>query len=369
MGKLYDGIDADLADFIGRQHVFFVGTTPTSPEGHLNLSPKGLDTFRILGPNSVAYLDLTGSGIETVAHLRENGRITIMFCAFEGHPLIVRLYGRGRVVEPGDPEWGGLIAGFPRHPGARSVVVVDVERVADSCGFAVPLYAYQGERTQLIAYAERKGPDGLAEYRAEKNRASIDGMAGLRSAGGDRTMQASDPTIHVTDATDEVRLDHARHLFRSYAAEFADSIAESLCFQGFDAELAGLPGRYAPPSGDLLLAMEGDRPAGCVAMRDLGGGTCEMKRLYVAPDYRGRGVGRLLVEALIRRAERAGYRRMVLDTLPEMAGALALYREHGFVETARYWDNPIERSIYLERPLARITHHRDGDDNGGSVSV
>src|SRR3954470_2146185 len=185
MGKVYDGIDAGMKDFIGRQHVFFVGTAPHSTEGHLNVSPKGLDTFRILGPKSVAYLDLTGSGIETVAHIRENGRVTLMFCAFEGRPLIVRLYGSGRVVEPGDPEWDGLVSGFPEYPGARSVVVVDVERVADSCGYAVPLYEYKGERSQLIDFANKKGPEGLEAYRAEKNRASIDGLAGLRAAGGE----------------------------------------------------------------------------------------------------------------------------------------------------------------------------------------
>jgi hypothetical protein len=185
MGKVYDRLDDSLVSFIGRQHVFFVGTAPTGPDGHLNISPKGLDTFRILGPDSVAYLDLTGSGIETVAHLRENGRITILFCSFEGRPLILRLHGRGRVVERGDAEWDGLIAEFPEYPGIRSVIVVDVERVADSCGFAVPIYAYQGERSQLLDYAERKGPDAMAKYRAEKNRASIDGLAGLRSAGSD----------------------------------------------------------------------------------------------------------------------------------------------------------------------------------------
>jgi putative acetyltransferase len=162
-------------------------------------------------------------------------------------------------------------------------------------------------------------------------------------------MRTSDPTTRVTDAEDEVGLGHARDLFRSYAAENAASIAESLSFQGFEAELAGLPGRYAPSSGCLLLAMEGERPAGCVAMRDLGGGTSEMKRLYVAPGWRGRGVGRLLVEEILRRAERNGYRRMLLDTLPEMAGALALYRSLGFLETVRYWDDPVERTIYMEK--------------------
>jgi Pyridoxamine 5'-phosphate oxidase len=185
MGKVYDGIDQGLQDFIGRQHVFFVGTAPTSPEGHLNVSPKGLETFRILGPRSVAYLDLTGSGIETVAHLRENGRITIMFCAFEGRPMILRLHGRGRVVEPADSEWESLIARFPEYPGARSVIVVEVDRIADSCGYAVPRYEYKGERSQLLEWCDRKGPEGLAAYKEQKNRASIDGLAGLRSAGGD----------------------------------------------------------------------------------------------------------------------------------------------------------------------------------------
>jgi hypothetical protein len=183
MGKVYERLDEGLVGFISKQHVFFVGTAPDSPDSHLNVSPKGLDTFRILGPRSVAYLDLTGSGIETVAHLRQNGRITLMFCAFEGRPLILRLHGRGRVVEPEESEWDGLIARFPGYPGARSVVVVDVQRIADSCGFAVPLYEYRGERSQLIDHANRKGPEGLEEYKARKNRVSIDGLAGLREPG------------------------------------------------------------------------------------------------------------------------------------------------------------------------------------------
>jgi hypothetical protein len=179
MGKVYDGIDATLETFIKRQHVFFVGTAPTSLEGHLNLSPKGLDTFRILGPRKVAYLDLIGSGIETVAHLRENGRITIMFCAFEGKPLIVRLHGQGRVVEPTDAEWNNLIPLFPAYAGTRTLVVVEVERVGDSCGFAVPLYEYQGQRSQLIAYAEKQGPEAIEAYKARKNARSLDGLPGL----------------------------------------------------------------------------------------------------------------------------------------------------------------------------------------------
>ncbi len=179
MGKVYEQLDDALMRFIGRQHVFFVGTAPDSPDGHMNVSPKGLDTFRILGPKSVAYLDLTGSGIETVAHLPDNGRVTPMSCVFEGRPLVVRPYGHGRVVEPRDAEWDGLIARSPGDPGGRSVIVVDVERVADSCEHAVPLYDYKGERSQLLDRSDRKGDEGLEEY-TTKNRASIDGLDGLR---------------------------------------------------------------------------------------------------------------------------------------------------------------------------------------------
>jgi ribosomal protein S18 acetylase RimI-like enzyme len=165
-------------------------------------------------------------------------------------------------------------------------------------------------------------------------------------------MRKDAPMIQVVDAESEQGLDHARRLFRSYLIEFVASFAESILWQEFEAEIAGLPARYAPPSGCLVLAMEGDTAAGCVAMRDLGDGTSEMKRLYVAPEFRGQGVGRLLVEEIIRRAGQAGYRRMVLDTVPEMAEAIALYRSFGFVETSPYWDCPVERTIYLEKSLA-----------------
>ncbi|MGP0063594.1 MAG: pyridoxamine 5'-phosphate oxidase family protein [Isosphaeraceae bacterium] len=180
MGKPYMELDDRLVDFIGRQHIFFVGTAPSSTEGHLNISPKGLDTFRILGPRTVAYLDLVGSGIETVAHLRENARMTILFCAFEGPPMILRLYGRGRAVEPGDPDWGELVDEFPAMTGTRSVIVLEVDRITDSCGFGVPHYEYREERDQLTDYACKKGPSGLERYKAEKNRKSIDGLDGLR---------------------------------------------------------------------------------------------------------------------------------------------------------------------------------------------
>jgi hypothetical protein len=178
MGKTYDAIDTPLAEFIGAQHVFFVATAPPTG-GHVNLSPKGLDAFRILDDRTVAYLDLTGSGVETIAHLRDNGRITIMFCAFEGPPKIVRLYGRGEVLTPGHAEFASLAARFPTHAGTRSVIRVAVERIADSCGYGVPRYRYEGERQQLLDWAVRKGPDGLATYRHGNNARSIDGLPGL----------------------------------------------------------------------------------------------------------------------------------------------------------------------------------------------
>jgi hypothetical protein len=178
MGRALDAISDELATFMAGQRVFFVATAP-SDGGHVNLSPKGLDTFAVLDPNTVAYLDLTGSGVETIAHLRENGRITIMFCAFEGKPNIVRLYGRGEVLAIGEPEAEALLPRFGTYPGARSVILVRVDRVSTSCGYGVPRLAYEGERDRLTTWAERRGPDGLVEYREEKNAVSIDGLPGL----------------------------------------------------------------------------------------------------------------------------------------------------------------------------------------------
>jgi Pyridoxamine 5'-phosphate oxidase len=178
MGRVFDAITDELAAFIAAQRVFFVATAPTDG-GHVNLSPKGLDTFAVLDPKTVAYLDLTGSGIETVAHLRENGRITIMFCGFDGKPNIVRLYGQGEVLPTGEPETDALLPRFGSYPGARSVIRVGVDRVSTSCGYGVPLLHYEGERDQLTTWADRRGPDGLVEYRGEKNAVSIDGLPGL----------------------------------------------------------------------------------------------------------------------------------------------------------------------------------------------
>ena len=179
MGKKHLAMEGPVREFMERQKMFFVATAPLDGDGLLNLSPKGLDTFRILGPNTVAYLDLTGSGIETVAHLKENGRITLMFCAFEGPPKILRLRGRGRPVEPRDAEFARLRAHFPGFAGARAIVVVDVADISDSCGYGVPLLRYEGERDQYDAWAGKLGEQGLEAYQAKHNRQSIEGLPGL----------------------------------------------------------------------------------------------------------------------------------------------------------------------------------------------
>ena len=179
MGRLYDSIDPDLGEFIARQRLFFVATAPLAGDGHVNLSPKGLDTFAVLDPRAVAYLDLTGSGVETIAHVRENGRITLLFCAFEGPPKILRLHGRGTVVEPASAEFATLRARFGAFDAVRSIIRVDLTRIADSCGYGVPRFRFEAERPQLAEWAARKGESGVIAYRREKNRASIDGLPGV----------------------------------------------------------------------------------------------------------------------------------------------------------------------------------------------
>src|SRR5579884_298536 len=175
MAKQYDQITPALQSFIEDQPLFFVATAPLSDQGHVNLSPKGYDTFRILSPNQVAYLDLTGSGNETSAHLAENGRITFMFCAFNGAAQILRLYGTGETVLPGAERWDELLAHFPGYPGIRQIIVASIHLVRTSCGYGVPLMELQQDREAMARWATSKGEEGLAEYRSANNRKSLDG--------------------------------------------------------------------------------------------------------------------------------------------------------------------------------------------------
>lgn len=176
MGKFHNSIQQAHEEFIERQKMFFVATSPLSADGHVNLSPKGMDSFRVLSPTRVAYMDIVGSGNETSAHILENGRITIMFCGFEGAPNILRLYGKGYTILPTHPDWQDLSPLFQLQLATRQIIVADIHKVQTSCGFSIPLYEYAGERNHAQKWAEKKGLDGLEMYKREKNRVSIDGL-------------------------------------------------------------------------------------------------------------------------------------------------------------------------------------------------
>lgn len=173
MGSQFTEIDDKLREFIAEQKMFFVGTA--TAEGRVNVSPKGMDTLRVLGPNRVVWLNLTGSGNETAAHLNQVNRITVMFCAFEGRPLILRLYGTAKVIHPRDEAWDELLGLFNSTEGARQLVDIEVDLVQSSCGFGVPLYDFTGHRDTLTRWAEQKGPEGVHQYWEEKNQESLDG--------------------------------------------------------------------------------------------------------------------------------------------------------------------------------------------------
>lgn len=179
MGKEYTKIDEQLHSWMARQHVFFVSTAPSKPDGLINCSPKGLDCLRVTGSKQLAYVDTGGSGIETVAHLKDNGRITVMMCAFDGPPKIFRFYGKGHVIEPHEEGFTALLAEFPTLPAARNIIVIDVERIIDSCGYGVPRYEFQQHRDSLGNYFSKQSEADILAYRRDHNRESLDGLAGL----------------------------------------------------------------------------------------------------------------------------------------------------------------------------------------------
>ncbi|HRH60998.1 MAG TPA: pyridoxamine 5'-phosphate oxidase family protein [Chitinophagaceae bacterium] len=183
MGKFFNDIQPHHKEFIEAQHIFFTATAPLSAEGRINLSPKGLDCFRVLSENKVAYMDLISSGNETSAHTLENGRITFMFCSFGDKPNILRLYGKGYTVLPGDAEWESLAANFAIYKSTRQIIAAEIDLVQTSCGFGVPMYEYKGDRDIHFEWAEKKGEEGLHEYLLKNNLKSLDGLptnAGLR---------------------------------------------------------------------------------------------------------------------------------------------------------------------------------------------
>jgi hypothetical protein len=193
--NVYDGIDDKLAAWLTSQPVFFVATAPLARDGHVNVSPKGMaGTFAVFGPHRVGYLDYYGSGSETIAHLRENGRITLMFAAFTGRPTIVRLYGTGRILLTGDPEFAAWRPAFAKQriTAQRAIVLIDLDRVSDSCGYAVPLMDFVADRDVLDLRQEKKGPAVYREYPATKNAVSIDGLPALGDL-GDRTREPLPP--------------------------------------------------------------------------------------------------------------------------------------------------------------------------------
>ena len=173
MAKFYKQLDDKLAEFIEQQHMFFVATADV--DGRINLSPKGMDSLRILSPQRLAWLNLTGSGNETAAHLLGANRMTIMFCAFEGRTKILRLYGQAKTIHAGDDDWEPMATHFPHYPSARQIYDMQIESLQTSCGFGVPLFEYKGERELLNDWAKKKGDDGIKDYWATRNAVSIDG--------------------------------------------------------------------------------------------------------------------------------------------------------------------------------------------------
>ncbi|GAB2861235.1 pyridoxamine 5'-phosphate oxidase family protein [Nocardioides pacificus] len=179
MAKIFDSIDQGLQSWIEEQPMWFVATAPLGGDGHVNMSPRGHDSFSVLGPHRVAWVDYTGSGVETIAHIRENGRVCLMFNSFSDRPRIVRLHGRGSVFLPGEATFDEVVRLHPEHPSTRAVITVDVTRISDSCGWGVPVMEVTGERDLIRLHAEKKGAAGMADYRAERNARSIDGLPGL----------------------------------------------------------------------------------------------------------------------------------------------------------------------------------------------
>jgi hypothetical protein len=282
MGKVHQGMDDHLRAWIGRQNMFFVGTAPGGDAGHVNISPKGpIGTLRVLDDHTVAYLDKVGSGAETIAHLRENGRIVIMLCAFAGPPRIVRLHGRGEIVLASDPRFEDLLdrAGFdePAAPETRrAVIVVDVDRIAHSCGYGVPLMTYEGERPHLDAWAAKRlrvgGPDAIARYQREKNEVSIDGLPAVDPADLVRHEALAESGVHQSNGRASRNGSGPRHPRRERGHEPALVQHVQLVRQGVGIVRASIVRKLAEQA-PYIEAVLGDSGARRVTrLREPGGG-------------------------------------------------------------------------------------------------
>ena len=329
MGKVYDAIDGRLRAFVEAQHVFFVATAPVAG-GHVNVSPKGLaDTFVVVDERTVAYLDLTASGAETIAHVRQNGRITLMFCSFERVPNVVRLHGTGRVVgvHDGFDEWA---ARFPANPAARAVIVVDVQRVSDSCGYSLPLLTLVEERDLLTPNMERRGADGVVDYRRLKNRTSIDGLAAFDDDDGVPDRQPVGEPVEGWTAPrriDPVTLSGRYVDVVPLAVEQADQLYAATCGEGRellwtylgdemprspDAFAAHVTARLAiPDQTDVAIVPRGGRPAGMASWmrQDPANGVVEVGSILFGPALARTAAATEAMYLMAAHAFERGYRR------------------------------------------------------------
>lgn len=325
MGKLFDEITPDIRAWVAQQHMFFVATAPLSEQGHVNCSPKGLDSLRILGPREVAYLDLTGSGAETIAHVLENGRVVLMFCAFDGPPKIVRFHGHGDVITPDTPEWSGLRALFPAYPAARAIIRVAVDRISDSCGYGVPKLEFAQDRDAIQQWAQAKGEQGVPAYQRDRNSSSIDGLPALRF---DRTTDHSQPAMPAVQQLVFSLAPAAPGDLDALVAIRIEAMRESLERVGrFDPVRARK--RFASsfsPEHTRHVVTDGER-VGFVVVKSHAGELL-LDHLYIRPGSQRRGIGAAVLALVFAEADAMA--------LPVRVGALResasnrFYLRHGF---------------------------------------
>jgi RimJ/RimL family protein N-acetyltransferase len=359
MGKVHNGMDARLRAFIEAQQVFFVGTAPVVG-GHVNVSPKGLaDTFVVVDEHTVAYLDLTASGAETIAHVRQNGRITLMFCSFDRTPNVVRLHGTGRVVGAYDDDFDGWVARFPAYPAARAVIVVDVHRVSDSCGYSLPTMTSVEERDLLTPNMERRGAEGILDYRRLKNRTSIDGLPAFDDDDDDRARPGQPVGEPVGGWTPRPRLEPVTLAGRfvdvvPLAVEQADPLYAATCGPGreplwtylgdempasCEAFAGYLQARLALPNqSDLAIVPRGGEPAGMASWmrQDPVNGVVEIGSILFGPTLARTAAATEAMYLIAAHSFDQGYRRYEWKCDALNAPSRAAARRLGFTYEGRF---------------------------------